>query len=180
MQRTAMHHAPACNEADSDALVSIAEAARDVGVHRSTLSRQVQAGKVRSHDGKVRLSEVIADRRCKLKNAIWDGRRRAALGVAGALARSVHADATRIRHATTATPDATVAGDDAPLGPRPFHIGANGDVPLTRGLVRQLGELIGSDVPGDPSLVAYDLATTSIDICQQELARLKAKAGETE
>jgi transposase-like protein len=46
----------------SDDLISIAEAARQIGVNKSTLARQVKAGSIRSHDGKVRLSEVLEDR----------------------------------------------------------------------------------------------------------------------
>ena len=46
----------------SDPLISISAAARDIGVDQSTLSKQVRQGLVRSHDGKVRLSEVLADR----------------------------------------------------------------------------------------------------------------------
>ncbi|WP_063688817.1 hypothetical protein [Bradyrhizobium stylosanthis] len=49
-----------------DPLISIAAAAKAIGLNRSTLSRQVNLGLVRSHDGKVRLSEVLADRRSKI------------------------------------------------------------------------------------------------------------------
>jgi hypothetical protein len=44
-------------------LISVAEAARRSGLNRSTLSRQVNAGRVRSHNGRVLMSEVVADRR---------------------------------------------------------------------------------------------------------------------
>lgn len=43
-------------------LISISEAARQVGINKSTLSRQVDSGAIRSHGGKVVLSEVLADR----------------------------------------------------------------------------------------------------------------------
>jgi hypothetical protein len=46
----------------ADPLLSLGEAARKIGIHKSTLSRQVKSGAVRSHKGKVRLSEVLADR----------------------------------------------------------------------------------------------------------------------
>jgi hypothetical protein len=46
----------------NDDLISVAAAARAIGVHRSTLSRQIAGGLLRAHAGKVRLSEVIADR----------------------------------------------------------------------------------------------------------------------
>lgn len=51
-----MHH-PA-----DDSLISIRAAARGLDISPSTLIRQVSSGKIRSHVGKVRLSEVIADR----------------------------------------------------------------------------------------------------------------------
>ena len=47
---------------DLDPLISVSAAARAIGVHQSTLSKQIREGAVRSHDGKVRLSEVLADR----------------------------------------------------------------------------------------------------------------------
>lgn len=43
-------------------LIKPAEAARQIGINRSGLCRQIKAGSVRSHGGLVRLSEVIADR----------------------------------------------------------------------------------------------------------------------
>jgi hypothetical protein len=45
-----------------DPLISVTAAAREVGVDRSTLAKQVRLGVVRGHGGKVRLSEVLADR----------------------------------------------------------------------------------------------------------------------
>ncbi len=47
---------------DLDPLISVPAAAKAVGVDRSVLGKQVRQGFVRSHDGKVRLSEVLADR----------------------------------------------------------------------------------------------------------------------
>jgi hypothetical protein len=47
----------------AEPLLSIYAAAAKIGLNRSTLSRQVNAGRIRSHDGKVLLSEVVADRR---------------------------------------------------------------------------------------------------------------------
>lgn len=43
-------------------MISISEAARIIGVKKSTLSRQVESGSVRSHGGKVVLTELVADR----------------------------------------------------------------------------------------------------------------------
>lgn len=45
-----------------DPLIRVSEAARKIGLNRSTLSRQVKAGLIRSHNGLVRLSEVLEDR----------------------------------------------------------------------------------------------------------------------
>ena len=45
-----------------DPLISISAAAREIGVHQSTISKQVREGLIRAHDGKVRLSRVLADR----------------------------------------------------------------------------------------------------------------------
>ena len=55
MQRQPMQHEP-------DALLTLSQAAQLAGVNKSTLSRQVKAGLIRSHQGKVRLSEVLEDR----------------------------------------------------------------------------------------------------------------------
>ena len=48
--------------ADPDPLISIPTAAKAIGIERTTLGKQVRAGTIRSHGGKVRLSEVLADR----------------------------------------------------------------------------------------------------------------------
>jgi hypothetical protein len=45
-----------------DSFISIGEAARRLGINKSTLSRQVGSGAIRSHDGQVRYSEVLEDR----------------------------------------------------------------------------------------------------------------------
>src|SRR5262245_16443489 len=61
-----MQRGPGCMSSTPDdpvdELISIAAAAKAEGIHKSTLSRQVKSGQVRSHGGKVRLSEVRADR----------------------------------------------------------------------------------------------------------------------
>lgn len=57
-----------------DPLISIAEAARKVGVNKSTLSRQVKGGAIRSYDGLVRLSEVLEDRANNIDASIWANR----------------------------------------------------------------------------------------------------------
>lgn len=59
-----------------DPLIGITEAARRIGINHSTLSRQIKSGQVRSHDGKVRLSEVLEDRANNIDASIWDARRK--------------------------------------------------------------------------------------------------------
>ncbi len=68
-----------------DPLISISAAAREIGVHQSTLSKQVREGAVRSHDGKVRLSEVLADRAANIDLG-RSNRRRGAIDDPGATA----------------------------------------------------------------------------------------------
>lgn len=55
-------------------LISIAAAAREVGVNKSTLCRQIKSGAIRAHDGKVKLSEVYEDRAKNIDAAIWSNR----------------------------------------------------------------------------------------------------------
>src|SRR5262245_24385407 len=54
---------------DAEQPLSIAAAARQIGVSRQTLWAQVQTGAVRSHDGKVYLEEVKEDRRRNVDTA---------------------------------------------------------------------------------------------------------------
>jgi hypothetical protein len=62
-------------------LISIRETAGKIEVNKSTLSRQVESGAVRSHDGKVVLAEVVADRKANVDLA--QSRRRPAKPKAG-------------------------------------------------------------------------------------------------
>jgi len=84
-----------------DPLIGITEAARRIGINHSTLSRQIKSGQVRSHDGKVRLSEVLEDRANNIDASIWDARRRNA-------EPDVHAPSSPVH-----------APDDADYGPEP-------------------------------------------------------------
>jgi hypothetical protein len=59
--------------ADKD-LVSLSAAAKKIGVNKSTLSRQVKAGSIRSHKGKVRLAEVLEDRANNIDSSGWESR----------------------------------------------------------------------------------------------------------
>lgn len=51
-------------------LISLGKAAKEIGINKSTLSRQIKAGSIRSHGGKVRLSEVLEDRANNIATAI--------------------------------------------------------------------------------------------------------------
>lgn len=93
-------------------LISISEAARTIGINKSTLSRQVESGAVRSHDGKVVLAEVVADRNANVNLA--QSRRRPVKPkegqggkAAGEPGRVASANATAPR------PDATSGPSDA-------------------------------------------------------------------
>lgn len=59
-----------------DPLIGIREAARKIGINHSTLSRQVKAGLIRSHDGLVKLSEVLDDRATNIDNSLWAHRKK--------------------------------------------------------------------------------------------------------
>lgn len=182
-----MHHATCNAQADTEPLIGITEAARQVGVSHSTLSRQVKRGQVRSHDGKVRLSEVIYDRKHKLDHSIWRGRRRRfeqPITAVHAVSPGVSPSGHRVHHAPPNV-DRGVdrlhhAPDDAPIGPREFWVGSAADIPLTRGLVRQLAELVGTEHQDNFCHVGEDLINTGVSILNQEIARLKAKYGEPE
>jgi hypothetical protein len=50
--------------------ISVAAAARELGLNRSTLSRQVKDGRIRSHAGRVVLEEVIQDRRQNFRHRV--------------------------------------------------------------------------------------------------------------
>lgn len=98
--------------------VSISEAARQIGINKSTLSRQVDSGAVRSHGGKVVISEVLADRKANLN--LSQSRRKPGKGKGPAASRTAQAksgpsDATKGGpDATKPRPDAT-GGDDEDL-----------------------------------------------------------------
>lgn len=78
----------------AEPLISISAAAREIGLNKSTLSRQIKAGSIRSHDGMVRLSEVLEDRANNIDAAVWENRRRKTPGEA------LHATQDKPLHAT--------------------------------------------------------------------------------
>lgn len=93
-------------------LISISEAARIIGVNKSTLSRQVESGAVRSHGGKVLLAEVVADRNANVNLA--QSRRRPAKPKGGKGASKPGPVASA--DATPGRPDATPGAADATDG----------------------------------------------------------------
>lgn len=107
----------------ADDLISIAAAAKAEGINKSTLSRQVKSGQVRSHGGKVRLSEVREDRAKNLRTSSTTAPA-APVAIAqeqplhGPLHEPLHAAPRATKRATPrndATPpsDATTIGDAA-------------------------------------------------------------------
>lgn len=89
-----------------DELISVAAAAAAVGINRSTLGRQVKTGAIRSHNGRVRLTEVLEDRAANID--LTQSRRKGA-------AHSGAADATDAApDATNPPPDATARDEELP------------------------------------------------------------------
>lgn len=88
-----------------DPLISIAEAARKTGVNKSTLSRQIKSGAIRSHAGSVRLSEVLEDRVNNIDSSMAHRRKP---GATASVASSV---ASKV-DATLEPVDATLDDDD--------------------------------------------------------------------
>src|SRR4051794_24341883 len=72
---------------NEEPLVSISEAARQIGLNKSTLSRQIQAKRIRSHGGKVRISEVRADRSASIAMPVTSSTRSALLYIEAHLQR---------------------------------------------------------------------------------------------
>jgi hypothetical protein len=60
-----------------DPLITVAEAARKIGISHTTLGRQIKAGAIRAHGKKVRFSEVLEDRANNIDASIWEARKKA-------------------------------------------------------------------------------------------------------
>ena len=76
----------------SDPLISVREAARRLGLNKSTLGRQIRDGSIRSVEGKVRFSEVLEDRANNIDLSRATGNPKGGKG-AGASTRDAPADA---------------------------------------------------------------------------------------
>lgn len=92
-------------------LISISEAARKIGVNKSTLSRQIESGAVRFHDGKFVLSQVLEDREKNVN--LSQSRRKPAKPKGGRAAAKPGTVAST--DATPGLPDATDADFEAQL-----------------------------------------------------------------
>jgi excisionase family DNA binding protein len=147
-------------EGVDDDLVSISEAARQLKLNKSTLSRQIKAKRIRSHGGKVRISEVRADRSANIPVQIGRNTRNNW--------RNEFNDSL-----VACTMQYSSCANDEPVGPRPFICIT--ELPLTRGLVRQLAELIQCEAPDDTAMVGEHLISIGADIMVQEIERLKAE-----
>jgi len=80
----------------NDEPISISAAAREIGVHKSTLARQIKGSGIEFHEGKVRLSDVLAFRASAI-DLTRSGRREGrldAIGDGSADATAGPADAT--------------------------------------------------------------------------------------
>jgi transposase-like protein len=92
--------------------VSISEAARTIGINKSTLSRQVDSGAIRSYQGKVVISEVIEDRKQNLN--LSQSRRKSGKAKPPAGTEKPPPE-TRAADATPAASDATIPAADATI-----------------------------------------------------------------
>ena len=101
---------------EADPLISISAAAKKIGVNKSTLSRQIADGSLRSHEGKVRLSEVLEDRANNI-NLTRSGRRTGAIDSdedPALMQRNPAADATSSADATSDPDPVLVDGQALP------------------------------------------------------------------
>jgi excisionase family DNA binding protein len=144
-------------EGTDDDLVSISEAARQLRLNKSTLSRQIKAKRIRSHGGKVRISEVRADRSANIPIQI------------GRNTRNNSRNEFNDSLVACTMQYSSCTNDDEPIGPRPFICVT--ELPLTRGLVRQLAELIRCEAPDDIATVGEYLISIGTDIMVQEIER---------
>lgn len=150
---------------NDEALIGITAAAREIGIAHSTLSRQVKLGQVRSHKGKVRLSEVLHDRKHNIDQTIWMFREKKPKAKSGARQAAVHGqqsdDQAAVHSADTVHGERTM--------PQMTY------VPLTDDLVQDLGRLLGSDRPSDPGDVGLDCIFIGMEMIEETMKQLRKK-----
>jgi hypothetical protein len=136
----------------------VAEAAREIGLNRSTLSRQVSAGAIRSHGGKVRISEILADRAANIDSSSWIGRERNGRAAPKPLRSGGHAlPAGRTQ-------------DNAPA----VHATCVTGIALTPELTRDLGLVLESQDTADALDVGTDCVLVGLEMIENEVRRLRA------
>jgi hypothetical protein len=147
-----MHHAPKVSYMNDEALIGITEAARQIGISHSTLSRQVKLGQVRSHRGKVRLSEVLQDRANNIDNTIWMHRKKNKQTKSGPGRHAVH-----------------TADDGAHAPGREF----TSETVTGFGLMLDIRE----DRMNDPNIVGSVMALAGVEMILAELQKLGWRRG---
>jgi hypothetical protein len=164
---------------NDEKLIGITAAARQIGISHSTLSRQVKLGQIRSHGGKVKLSEVLHDRDRNIDKSIWMFREKKPKAKSGARQAAVHGQqsddqaavhsADRVHERTTLS-----ASFEARSAPRSYPKMTY--VPLTDDLVQDLGRLLGSDRPSDPGDVGLDCIFIGTEMIEETMKQLRKKA----
>lgn len=140
---------------NDEPLIGIREAARQIGIAHSTLSRQVTRGQMRSYGGKVRLSEIIYDRKHNLDPA------RSGWGRSQRSRKSLAAEDAPLNGATVHSADR--AEDDA-HAPGEF----TSETVTTYGRMLDVNE----DLRGDPNIVGSVMALTGVQMIISELRGL--------
>jgi hypothetical protein len=149
---------PRATRNGSDDLVSIAAAAKEIGYSPSTLARQVKAGSIRSHGGKVRLSEVLADRAANIDSSRWIDRERN-----GRTPKS-------LRSGGGHAPVARRAQDNAQA-----HATTCTGIALTPDLTRDLGLVLESQDTSDALDVGTDCVLVGLEMIEETVRRLRAE-----
>lgn len=130
---------------NDETLIGITEAARQIGISHSTLSRQVKAGQVRSHNGRVRLSEVLHDRDRNIDKSVWLLRKK--------IKQTKKSGAGKAKQSTV-------------------HDTSTGITPCDD-LIQPIGRLLGS-ILSDPVDVGTDCILAGMEMIEEEVMRLRA------
>jgi hypothetical protein len=150
----------------TERLISIRAAAKKVGVTDTTLGRQIRAGSIRSHAGKVRLSEVFEDRKKNVDHGYWSARKKPA-----GRGSETKANAARTPHAAANMPQCACRKN--PIAPQPKkapRFDRNEPLPLgmcdSPGTLGDLAKIILG--PGEPTNRG-DLAVITIMVAHDVL-----------